>query len=95
TRVIAVRTTGLWGSVWSRAGRTASPPFVPTLLKSAILWLFALPFLPRRRVTLHLEDLTAQTTAWAQSPRQDFNRHLEEWYMARSSDPRSLESLES
>ena len=84
TRVIAVRTTGLWGSIWSRAGRTASPPFVPTLLRSAFLWLFALPFLPRRRVTLHLEDITPPATAWSRSPRPDFNRRLEEWYSGTS-----------
>ena len=79
-RVVGVRTSGLWGSVWSRAGRNASPPFVPTLLKSAILWLFAVPFTPRRRVVLHLEDLTDRAAAWSTLPRPDFNRRLEEWY---------------
>ena len=80
TRVIAVRTTGLWGSIWSRAGRTASPPFVPTLLRSAFLWLFAVPFMRRRRVTLHLEDITDRVAAWAALPRAEFNRRLEEWF---------------
>ena len=32
-RVIGVRTTGLWGSIWSRKGRCASPAFALTLLK--------------------------------------------------------------
>lgn len=86
TRVIGVRTAGLWGSIWSRANRTASPPFVPTLLKSALLWLFAVPFMPRRRVTLLLEDLTDRTAVWSTLPRPDFNRQLETWYSGNDPD---------
>ncbi len=81
--VIGVRTRGLWGSIWSRAGRKDSPPFVPTLLKSALLWLFVSPFKRRRRVTMHVENITAQTKEWAaEGERLAFNRHLEEWYNA-------------
>ena len=79
--VVGVRTTGLWGSIWSRAGRTASPPFVPTLVRSVFLWLFAVPFMRRRQVTMQLEDLTARVKAWAGTmTRLDFNRQLEAWY---------------
>jgi acyl-[acyl-carrier-protein]-phospholipid O-acyltransferase/long-chain-fatty-acid--[acyl-carrier-protein] ligase len=82
-RVVGVRTTGLWGSIWSRAGRNASPPFVPTLLRSMALWLFAVPFLRRRKVTMHLEDLTERAKAWSEGTRQEFNRRLEAWYEGR------------
>ena len=37
-RVIGVRTTGLWGSIWGRKGRCASPAFALTLLKSVCRW---------------------------------------------------------
>ncbi|MBQ6339672.1 MAG: MFS transporter [Kiritimatiellae bacterium] len=84
--VVGVRTAGLWGSIWSRAGRTASPAFVPTLAKSVILWLFWAPFVRRRRVTMHVEDLTARVKEWAQGTRLDFNRRLEAWYNARKSE---------
>lgn len=79
-RVVGVRTSGLWGSVWSRAGRTESPPFVRTLLWSGLLWLFAVPFMRRRRVTLRAEDLTERAAEWARLPRSEFNRRLESWY---------------
>ena len=78
--VVGVRTTGLWGSIWSRAGRKDSPPFVPTLVKSVLLWFFWAPFVPRRRVTMHIENLTARVREWAMLPRLDFNRRLGAWY---------------
>lgn len=79
-RVIGVRTRGLWGSVWSRAGRKTSPSFVPTFLKSVFLWFFWSPFVPRRCVTMHVEDLTQRARKWAELPRKAFNRELEAWY---------------
>ena len=79
-RVIGVRTRGLWGSIWSRAGRSASPAFVPTFVRSVLLWLFVSPFVPRRKVTMHVEDLTDRVVAWAKLPRLAFNQRLEAWY---------------
>ena len=84
-RVVGVRTTGLWGSIWSRAGRKASPPFVPTLLASGVLWLLS-PFRRKRPVTVHLEDLTERAKAWSALTRQEFNRRLEAWYEGRAAD---------
>ena len=81
-RVIGVRTRGLWGSIWSRKGRKSSPSFVPTFIKSVLLWFFWSPFVPRRRVTMHIEDLTDRVKEWSQGTRLDFNRKLEEWYNA-------------
>ncbi len=79
-RVIGVRTRGLWGSIWSRKGRKTSPSFVPTFVKSVFLWFFWAPFVPRRRVTMHIEDLTDRVKEWSQLTRLEFNRKLEEWY---------------
>ena len=79
-RVIGVRTRGLWGSIWSRAGRKDSPAFVPTFIKSVLLWFFWSPFVRRRRVTMHVEDITDRVKEWSQSTRLDFNRKLSDWY---------------
>ena len=35
-RVIGVRTTGLWGAIWSRVNRNTSLEFVPTFIKCFI-----------------------------------------------------------
>ena len=82
-RVIGVRTRGLWGSIWSRAGRAASPPFLPTFAKSVLLWFFWSPFVPRRRVTMHIEDITDRVAGWSKLTRLEFNGKLNEWYNAR------------
>ena len=79
-RVIGVRTRGLWGSIWSRKGRKTSPSFVPTFIKSVFLWFFWSPFVPRRRVTMHVEDMTDRVKEWSKLTRLEFNRKLEEWY---------------
>lgn len=81
-RVIGVRTRGLWGSIWSRKGRRTSPSFVPTFIKSVFLWFFWSPFVPRRRVTMHVEDMTDRVKEWSKLTRFEFNRKLEEWYNA-------------
>jgi hypothetical protein len=41
------------------------------------------PFLRRRKVTMHLEDLTERAKAWSEGTRQEFNRRLEAWYEGR------------
>ncbi len=79
-RVVGVRTRGLWGSIWSRKGRKTSPSFVPTFVKSVFLWFFWAPFVPRRRVTMHVEDMTDRVKEWSKLTRLEFNRKLEEWY---------------
>ena len=81
-RIVGVRTRGLWGSIWSRAGRNDSPAFVPTFVKSVLLWLFWSPFVPRRRVTMHVEDITDRAKEWAQGMRLEFNAKLNAWYNA-------------
>ena len=79
-KVIGVRTRGLWGSIWSRAGRSDSPSFVPTFIKSVLLWFFWSPFVPRRRVTMHVEDITDRVKEWSKGTRLEFNAKLSAWY---------------
>ena len=81
-RVIGVRTSGLWGSIWSRKGRDDSPAFVPTFIKSVLLWFFWSPFVRRRRVEMHIEDITSLVIEWSKLPRLQFNAKLNEWYNA-------------
>ena len=81
-RVIGVRTTGLWGSIWSRANRTSTPPFGTTLLKSIGLWILCPVTRRRRSVDMVVEDLTNRVKDWAALPRVEFNRKLEDWYNA-------------
>ncbi len=80
-RVLAVRTRGLFGSMWSRAGARAAPPFASTLAKALFKWFFC-GFWAKRPVTIHFEDVTAQTQTWLASGRTLFNRQLEVWYDA-------------
>ena len=57
-----------------------SPSFVPTFVKSVSLWFLWAPFVPRRRVTMHVEDMTDRIKEWSKLSRLEFNRKLEEWY---------------
>ena len=81
-RVIGVRTRGLWGSIWSRKGRDDSPAFVPTFIKSVLLWFFWSPFVRRRRVEMHIEDITSSVIEWSKLSRLQFNAKLNDWYNA-------------
>jgi acyl-[acyl-carrier-protein]-phospholipid O-acyltransferase/long-chain-fatty-acid--[acyl-carrier-protein] ligase len=87
-RVIGVRTHGLWGSIWSRAGRNASPAFVPTLVKSIFLWFFWSPFVRRREVTMEICDITEHVRAWSRKTRLEFNAALNAWYNEQPRNPR-------
>lgn len=79
--VILVRTRGLWGSIWSRKGRGASPAFVPTFIKSVLLWFFISPFIPRRKVTMGIRNMTNEVKDWAANlTRLEFNARLNLWY---------------
>jgi long-chain-fatty-acid--[acyl-carrier-protein] ligase len=79
-RVIGVRTSGLWGSIWSRANRNTSPEFVPTFIKSVLLWFFWSLFVRRRRVHMYIEDITSRVVEWSKRSRLEFNARLNEWY---------------
>ena len=46
-----------------------------------LLWFFYAPFVPRRKVTMHIEDLTDRVKSWsATDTRLEFNARLNAWY---------------
>jgi long-chain-fatty-acid--[acyl-carrier-protein] ligase len=80
-RVIGVRISGLWGSMWS-AARTGEPPnFMLTYLKG-IFYFFAnlIFFLPKRDVTFEYVDITEEAKIKSMSERSAFNTYLEDFY---------------
>lgn len=79
TPVVLVRTTGLWGSQFSKALTGASPDFGTTLWKGCkILLKNGIFFAPRRKVLIEME--LASKDLPSQGPRLAFNQYLEEWY---------------
>lgn len=80
-RIVGVRMSGLWGSMWSKAWTGKSPNFFIQLLKGVFFILANLVFfLPRRRVTFEFEDLTISAKDKALLGRKEFNAFLEEFY---------------
>lgn len=78
-RILGIRTRGLYGSIWSRVGGRPAPPYVRTLSKSVFLWLIA-GFRRKRKVSLHLEDLTMRCKHWSSLGKNCFNDSIENWY---------------
>lgn len=81
TNVVLVRTTGLWGSCFSRALTGQSPLIFANIfwgLKKA-LW-SGLFFLPRRPVTIEFMPAGPDFYRQAKLGRNELNRYLEEWY---------------
>ncbi|MCK9639165.1 MAG: 1-acyl-sn-glycerol-3-phosphate acyltransferase [Prolixibacteraceae bacterium] len=80
-RVIGVRISGLWGSMWSKAKTGKSPNFFFQLLKGLFFVLLNLIFfLPKRTVTIEFEDLTASSKSIAEQGQKPFNSFLEGFY---------------
>ncbi len=77
--VVLVRTTGLWGSKFSRALTGSSPDFGKVLWEcTKILLKNGIFFAPRRDVVVEL-DLPPEDFPY-QAPRLEFNKYLENWY---------------
>ncbi|HAQ18060.1 MAG TPA: hypothetical protein DCR40_02365 [Prolixibacteraceae bacterium] len=80
-RVVGVRISGLWGSMWSKAYTGKSPDFFIQLLKGFFYTLANLFFfLPKRTVTIDFEDLTADAKSKAHMGSKPFNTFLEDFY---------------
>jgi len=80
-KVIGVRITGLWGSMWSVAWMGKIPKFVHALLKG-MFYIIAnfIFFLPKRDINIEFVDITETAKLQAQSNRKTFNTYLEEFY---------------
>ena len=77
--IVLVRTTGLWGSMFSRALTGSSPNFGKTVWEGVkIILKNALFFTPKRKVKIELELPPADFPYNAS--RLEFNRYLENWY---------------
>ena len=87
-RIIGLRLSGLWGSMWSRAWVGESPHVGWTALK-ALFYLAAnlFFFLPRRDVTLEFADITQDAVQRAKLGRNEFNLFLESFYNAGGEEP--------
>jgi long-chain-fatty-acid--[acyl-carrier-protein] ligase len=89
--VVLIRTTGLWGSRFSRALTGATPDFGKAIWEGIKITLKNLIFLtPRREVTIELEPAPANLPI--QGSRLEFNRFLERWYNSRGPEPLKLVS---
>jgi len=89
--VVLIRTTGLWGSRFSRALTGTTPDFGKAIWEGIKIVLKNLIFLtPRREVTIELEP--APTDLPIQGSRLEFNRFLERWYNSRGPEPLKLVS---
>ncbi|MGE4443960.1 MAG: AMP-binding protein [Candidatus Altimarinota bacterium] len=77
--ILVVRTTGLWGSMWSKAWNGNTPNFVKTFI-SAIFFIFAnfIFFLPKRKVQIEIQNYTKILKNT--SDIHQFNQILEDYY---------------
>lgn len=79
--IIGVRMRGLFGSMWSRAGRSQPPRFIRTLVKAILIWPFS-PFRRKRAVRIKVENITERVSSWSHLSRMEFDDRLERWYNA-------------
>ncbi len=79
--VIAVRISGLWGSRWSKAWTGKSPHFLSVLLKClGFTFINLLFFMPRRKVSIEIENITKQAKEQSLIDKTAFNNFLENTY---------------
>ena len=81
TKIVGVRISGLYGSMWSTAWNGKRPEFFSTYL-IGIVYFFAnlIVFCPRRKITLEFVDITKEAKEKARVGRKAFNNYLEEFY---------------
>ncbi len=89
--IVLIRTTGLWGSRFSRALTGATPDFGKMAWEGVKIVLKNLIFLtPRREVIVEFEP--APKDFPVNAPRLEFNKALEKWYNIRGPEPLKLVS---
>ena len=78
-RVVLIRTTGLWGSSFSRALTGHSPDLQATFLRNVKVALKNfIFFMPRRKILIEIEPEPQDFPK--EAVKLDFNRYLERWY---------------
>ena len=80
-KVIGLRITGLWGSIFSKARNGKTPNLFYQLLKG-LFYIIAnlILFLPCRKVTIEIEDITIEAKTNAELGIKSFNSFLEDFY---------------
>ena len=92
TNVVLIRTTGLWGSTFSRAPTGKTPDLGKTFFSSfKVLLRNFIFFTPRRDVLVECTPASADFP-W-KGDRRDLNRYLERWYNAQGPEPLNLVSF--
>lgn len=77
--VVLVRTSGLWGSSFSRAFTGKSPPLIPTVLQGVkTVFKNLIFFSPRRQVIIEFQPAPADFPLKAS--RLELNKYLETWF---------------
>lgn len=87
-KIILVRTTGLWGSNFTKASTGKYPNFTHNLFKWFFYWISNLFFrIPKRNVKIYIEDVTKHLMekSWDEfklkhSNLNDLNKYLENFY---------------
>ncbi len=80
-RVVGVRITGLWGSMWSKAWNGKRPDFFSTYLMGIVYFFANLVFFcPKRLVRIEFIDITKKAKLKAKLDRNSFNLFLEGFY---------------
>ena len=81
TKVLAIRVSGLWGSMWSNARTGSRPHFILGLFKTLRYFLANLLFfVPKRKILIEIIDQTSELKKLSQGDLASFNRYLENFY---------------
>jgi 1-acyl-sn-glycerol-3-phosphate acyltransferase len=88
--IVGVRITGLWGSMWSKAGTGKTPSFFLQLFKGIVYVLANLLFfVPKREVSIEFEDLSQIARERVVPGQKAFNEFLEEFYNWHGEEPKT------
>jgi len=89
--ILLVRTTGLWGSMFSKALTGTTPDIFGTLLRGIkIIFKNGIFFSPRRRITIEYEDVGSLFPR--RGRRREMNAYLEAWFNRNGKEPLTLVS---
>ncbi len=79
TKIVRIRTRGVWGSSFSCA-KTGTVPSLPNVVRRSFGWLMAnfVFFMPRRPVSLTIEVVPRESLPL--ESRESFNSAMEQWY---------------
>lgn len=79
TEILLVKTTGLWGSIWSKAWDGNTPNFAKTFLKTFFILLGNIFFLtPKRSIFIEIKNATKELKNIKNL--DEFNNYLENFY---------------